>query len=99
MNLPDFSKLPPLSAEDAELLRSMESAQKRAIRSYCEQTEALLVERLEILLGRVPSDDEVRKHGFCGIHPDGTREYKWKGETFLKVLPIFSGITPPEHSS
>lgn len=90
----NFTKLPPLTAEHAAFLREMESAQKMAIRSYCEQTENLLVERLEILLGRVPSDDEVKQHGFCGIHPDGTREYKWKGETFLRVAPIFAGIAP-----
>lgn len=97
MNLPDFTgRNLPLSftAEDIARLKDLESGMQRGIRIYREGVEAALVERLEIYLGRVPSDDEVKKHAFCGIYPDGRREYKWKGETFLRMAPIF---TPPSH--
>lgn len=90
----DFNYRAPLgslSPEDMERLRQMKRACDMAAQQIME-TEWLLVERLEILLGRVPSDDEIRQHGFCGIYPDGTREYRWKGEPFLRIAPIF---TPP----
>ena len=86
--------LASFSAPDLEMLRKMKSATDKAARQIMEQTERLLVERLEIHLGRLPSDDEIRQHGFCGIYPDGTREFKWKGETFLRIAPIFK---PQDH--
>lgn len=95
----DFNYRAPLGSlppEDMERLRQMKSASDMAAQQIMEQTERLLVERLEILLGRVPSDDEIRQHGFCGIYPDGTREYRWKGEPFLCIAPIF---TPPAPSA
>lgn len=99
MSLPDFTgRNLPLSftEEDLARLKSMESASQRAINIYLEGLKSALVERLEIHLGRVPSDDEIRQHGFCGIYPDGTREYRWKGEPFLRIAPIF---TPPARSA
>lgn len=100
MSLPDFTgRNLPLSfdyTKDLAMFEAMEPARERIAREYVQQTERLLVERLEIHLGRVPSDDEIRQHGFCGIYPDGTREYRWKGEAFLRIAPIF---TPPAPSA
>jgi len=95
MNLPDFTgRNLSLTLNQIDFLREMESAMQRIAREYVQQTERLLVERLEIHLGRVPSDDEVKQHAFCGIYPDGTREYRWKGEPFLRIAPIFKPPAP-----
>jgi len=97
MSLPDFTgrNLPQsFNAEDIAILEGMENTMQRIAREYVQQTERLLVERLEIHLGRVPSDDEVKQHAFCGIYPDGTREYRWKGEPFLRIAPIFKPPAP-----
>lgn len=86
-----------LSPEDLAIVAKIDSAMDRAIASYVYECECLLVGHLEILLGRVPSNNEIRQHGLCGIHPDGTREYQWKGETFLKIAPIAHSFSNPEN--
>lgn len=50
-------------------------------------TEHHLVGIIERLEGRVPSNDEVRRHGACGIYPNGMCEYKWRGRSILLVHP------------
>lgn len=99
VNFPDFKNHPKLSPEDQEIVDSLDSKTKEMVRNYVESVEIELLKRLEIHLGRVPSNDELKQHGTCVIWPDGAREYQWKGETILKVAPIFKGITPPEHFS
>jgi hypothetical protein len=50
-------------------------------------TEAKLIERVEALEGRVPTNDEIKRYGARGIHPDGREEWKWRGITILIVEP------------
>jgi hypothetical protein len=57
-------------------------------RRYCQDIELRLVMAVEELLGRVPSNEEVSRCGFCAIHPDGTRHYAWNGRP-LFVMPPF----------
>lgn len=59
-----------------------------AARMVNQAVEAELVKQVEGIEGRVPSNEEVAKHGFCGILPDGRREYKWRGNTILIVHPM-----------
>lgn len=99
MSLPDFTgrNLPQsFTEEDIARLRSMESATQRAINIYHEGLESALVERLEIHLGRVPTNEEVKRYGACIISKDGTRTYSWRGNVFLSVAPFF---TPPAPSA
>lgn len=42
--------------------------------------ELWLVTEIEKIEGRVPSNDEVRRHGLIAVSPDGVRHYTWKGE-------------------
>lgn len=53
--------------------------------------ETQLVRQIEILEGRVPSDSEVTKHLVCCLHFDGSKEWKWRGNTIL----IQEGVTFP----
>ena len=51
------------------------------------QTDQLLIGRVEEIEGRVPTNHEIKQHAFCGLYPDGRKEYKWKGVAILTVMP------------
>jgi len=55
--------------------------------------EAKFVERIEILLGRVPSDEEVAAHGHRYIHPDKT-VYKWDDTVLFEYRVIMDLFSP-----
>lgn len=66
----------------------LQEIQKELARRYCEDIELRLVTAVEERLGRVPSNEEVSRCGFCAIHPDGSRYYSWNGN-LLFVMPPF----------
>lgn len=50
-----------------------------------QRLEEILSQAFVYHLGYVPSLEEVKLHAVCGIHPDKTKEYKWKGVTILTI--------------
>ena len=60
-------------------------------RIYLAKIEEALITRIEILLGRVPTNEEIAKRCQLDIHPDGRREYKWDGQTILRADGLFGG--------
>lgn len=56
--------------------------------------ERALIRAAERDLGRYPTPEDVVAYGECEVHPDGRREWKWKGRTFA-VLHPWVGNNPP----
>jgi hypothetical protein len=62
-----------------------------ALRDLHAAVELALITRLEQIEGRVPTNAEVAAHALQAIYPSGTREFKWRGQTFLRVVPYQDG--------
>lgn len=61
-----------------------------AIREHNRQWEARIVGVMEDLLGRVPSNDELRQHAQLVVFTHHHwAEYRWKGVTLLYRAPLF----------
>lgn len=50
--------------------------------------EKALITAIEVIEGRVPSNEEVKKYGWRMIYPDGSEEYLWKDIVIVKVPPV-----------
>lgn len=57
--------------------------------AYEKMIDDALIERVEVILGRVPSNQEIAAHCYRINYPDGRREYTWSGQTILKVDALF----------
>lgn len=71
----------------------MDSAETEFARQIARLTEGCLIHSLEIIEDRVPTDGEVRQHLHCAIYPDGRKEWKWRGQTILRMVPPSIGDT------
>lgn len=56
---------------------------------YIMAIERALIERLKMLLGRVPTNAEVAANCSLLTWPDGRREYQWRGQTILRVDALY----------
>lgn len=52
------------------------------------QKERILIQLIEEIENRVPTDDEMRRYGNCMFFPGGKEEWKWRGVTILVVEPL-----------
>ena len=77
-----------MNKDDFELLPSIQDMAIQLHRNLLQKVEERLVARIEELEGRVPSNEEVARHGHRVIYPDGKQEYTWKGMKILEVLPM-----------
>lgn len=50
--------------------------------------ERELITVLEELLGRVPSNHEVKANARRLVHPDGREDFKWGDRTLFTVYPM-----------
>lgn len=66
---------------------STDDIASRIMRQRMAETERHLITAVEQIEGRVPSNDEIRRHGHCAHHLDGRAEWKWRGQTILIVHP------------
>lgn len=66
---------------------SLDNIASQLMRQRMADTERQLITIIESIEGRVPTNDEVRRHGACGYHLDGRAEWKWRGQTILIVHP------------
>lgn len=71
----------------------LEELSNQIIREASRAVERKLVERIEILLGRVPSDEEIMAHGHCYIHPDKTI-YTWDDAVLFEYRLLWNGFRP-----
>lgn len=55
--------------------------------AYDKYVERFLITNLEIIEGRVPSNEEVARFAMKIQWPDGSCEFRWRGKTI--------GIIPP----
>jgi len=63
--------------------RDFQSLANEIMRARMAVIELRLITRIEETEGRVPSNDEVRRHGRIIVSPDGIRHYTWKGQTLF----------------
>lgn len=50
---------------------------------YISRRDTMLIGLIEEIEGRVPTNQELAEHCFCGLFPDGYSEFKWKGNTIM----------------
>jgi hypothetical protein len=60
----------------------------QALRSTVERE---LVRAVEIIEGRVPSNEEVARYGERYLWPDGREVFNWRSEPIVKVSPMANG--------
>lgn len=92
------SNLAPLdlSPEDIERLQRMKELQDQILDEHQAAIEAALIARLEELLGRVPSQKEMKEKGGAEMDKDGNMVFSWKGKPILKAAPLAPVIVPRE---
>lgn len=69
-----------------ESLRSAENAVLEIQRERLKQIDSLLRLKVEAIMGRAVTSEEISRHGLKVIWPDGTIEYRWRTRNAYVVL-------------
>lgn len=62
-------------------------AAREYLREWTRVMQETLVKAITTIEGRAPSLEEVQEHGTCMCHPDGSMQFRWKGEAILDIAP------------
>jgi len=87
-----WSRENPMSDDPSDHLPDLQGVALAWGRRYSQAVETRLVGAVEEHLGRVPSDDEVRRYGHCLISYEGVRHYTWNGVLLFSMAPFMEWI-------
>lgn len=66
---------------------AMEKARAEVMRALMKAIDDALIGRVEEIEGRVPNNDELKRHACTYTHANGRRDYFWKGKAIGRVMP------------